>query len=647
MKVWSKWKPPPKLTISQWADEYRRLSAEASAEPGKWRTDRAPFQREMMDACLYYEDVVIMSSAQVGKSEAIYNIIGYHMHYDPCPVLFVFPTVEMAEDQSKSRIAPMLRDTPALADLFSSKAKTSQNTLLNKSFPGGYLALAGSNSPASLASRPVRMVLCDEVDRYPSSAGTEGDPVNLAFKRTTTFWNRRRIIVSTPTIKDSSRIEIAYQNSDQRKYFVPCPHCHEMQTLKFVNVRWEKDDLGVDLPETAVYMCDHCGAVITDSERLQIQKFGEWRKMNPKNTKVAGFHINQLYSPWSKLETIVNDFVLAKDKPDLLKTWINTTLGESFDDSGGETIEAYQLKARAESYKSFTIPEGAYFITAGVDVQDNRVAVLIEAWGRDMECWIVYYTEIFGNLDDQKIWNELDELLSRKFQHEKGFELKIIQSAIDSGGHYTQAVYNFVRHHQYKHYKIIAIKGSSTAHKPVITKASLVDFNYRGEKIPNGVQKYDIGTDTAKNYIYNNLKKVSFGPGYVHFNIDLTYDFYEMLTAEKRIVEFKNGFPKHKWIKANSRRNEALDCKVYSLAAAHLAGLERISWDKIDSDFKNKYQDYYKDDSKILDEQSEEIPEKKEEPNIQKEDIKPPVQTVQKRRNLPQRGSGFVNGFKW
>ena len=382
------WKCPPKLTISQWADLYRYLSPEASAEPGKYLTSRAEYQRGIMDAfsAPEVERIVVMSSAQVGKTEILNNIVGYFIDQDPSTILNLQPTLEMAQTWSKDRLAPMVRDNECLAKkVRSSKSKDSDNTILHKLFPGGHITMVGANSPAGLASRPIRIVLCDEVDRYPLSAGAEGDPVNLAIKRTTTYWNKKIGLFSTPTIKGISRIEKAFLESDQRYYFVPCPHCGVYQRLRWGQVKYSKDNV-----KEAFYECEHCGGHLSDSDRYRAIAKGYWEAQT-EFKGVAGFHLNELYSPWRKISDIVKDFLEAKDKPDTLKTWVNTSLGETWEEAG-EALDPDSLEARTEDYKK--IPKGGVVLTAGVDTQDDRLEVEITAWGKGEESWLVDYLRL-------------------------------------------------------------------------------------------------------------------------------------------------------------------------------------------------------------------------------------------------------------
>lgn len=551
-------KPPPRLTVSQWADTHRQLSSESSAEAGKWSTSRAEYQRGMMDAVSDpdIETVVLMTAAQIGKTELINNVVGFHVHQDPAPMLVVQPTLEMAQTWSKDRLAPAIRDTPVLsAKIGDPRARDSGNTTLHKVFSGGHVTACGANSPSSLASRPCRVILCDEVDRYPLSAGTEGDPVALARKRSATFWNRKIILVSTPTEKGASRIESAYGESDQRKYFVPCPDCGEHQELKWSNVRWTDSK-----PSTAEYTCECCGSCWNDAKRFQSIRYGEWRKTAEGDGKTAGFHLSALYSPWTPLEDIVRDFLSSKRDPMRLKTWVNTTLGETYEEQG-ERIDEYDLFERREDWPD-DLPEGAVVLTAGVDVQDDRLAYEIMATGSGQETWSIQYNEIYGDPSSAELWQRLDEVLSQKFVHPKRGEMIIRSTCIDSGGHYTQQVYNYVKRRAGK--RVFAIKGIGGEGKPIIGKPSK---NNIGK-----INLFPVGTDTAKELIFARLRVTDEGPGYCHFSITHNEEYFRMLTSEKKVTRYYKGRPKREWVKVR-QRNEALDCRVYAMAALELMGL--------------------------------------------------------------------------
>ena len=551
-------KPPPKLTISEWADQYRQLSSESSAEAGRWSTSRAEYQRGMMDAVSdkSIETVVLMTAAQIGKTELVNNVVGFHIAQDPAPLLVVQPTLEMAQTWSKDRLAPAIRDTPALSEKIKNpRSRDSGNTTLHKVFPGGHVTACGANSPSSLASRPCRVILCDEVDRYPISAGTEGDPVALAKKRSATFWNRKLILVSTPTDKGSSRIEAAYAESDQRKYFVPCPDCDESQVLQWANVRWKDND-----PNTVEYICEHCGSCWGDAKRFQAIRYGKWEATAVGDGKTAGFHLSALYSPWTALADVVRDFLSAKKDPMRLKAWINTTLGETYEEDG-ERIDEYDLFDRKEDY-GHMLPEKAVVLVAGVDVQDDRLACEIVAYGSGEESWSIYYEEIYGDPSGSEIWQDLDFVLSQTFEHPNYGDMIIRSTCIDSGGHYTQQVYNYVKHRSGK--RIYAIKGMGGEGKPIIGRPSK---NNIGK-----INLFPVGTDTAKELLFARLKINEQGPGYCHFPLDRGEEYFRMLTAEKRVIRYFKGRARREWVKTR-QRNEALDCRVYAMAALQVMGI--------------------------------------------------------------------------
>ena len=551
-------KPPPKLSISEWADEYRQLSSESSAEAGRWSTSRAEYQRGMMDAVSdkTIETVVLMTAAQIGKTELINNVVGFHISQDPAPMLVVQPTLEMAQTWSKDRLAPAIRDTPALsAKIKDPRSRDSGNTTLHKVFPGGHVTACGANSPSSLASRPCRVILCDEVDRYPLSAGTEGDPIALAKKRATTFWNKKIILVSTPTEKGASRIEAAYAESDQRRYYVPCADCGEEQELKWANVRWENGD-----PTTAEYICEHCGTCWGDAKRFQSIRYGRWQATSEGDGKTAGFHISALYSPWTALEDIVRDFLASKSDPMRLKAWVNTTLGETFEEDG-ERIDEFSLFDRKEDFGE-TLPAGAVVLVAGVDVQDDRLACEIVAYGKGEESWSIYYEEIYGDPSGPQLWQDLDFILSQTFTHPEKGDMIIRSTCIDSGGHYTQQVYNYVKLRTGR--RIFAIKGIGGEGKPIIGRPSK---NNIGK-----INLFPVGTDTAKELLFARLKIDEPGPGYCHFPLDREEEYFRMLTAEKKVLRYFKGRPKREWVKTR-QRNEALDCRVYAMAALQVMGI--------------------------------------------------------------------------
>jgi phage terminase large subunit GpA-like protein len=533
------------------------LSSEASAEPGRWNTDRAPYQRGILDAANdpRIDTVVVMSSAQVGKTELLLNLIGYYMDFDPSPILLLQPTLQMAEAFSKDRLAPMLRDTPALkGKVKDPRARDSGNTLLHKSFPGGHITMAGANSPASLASRPIRILLADEVDRYPLSAGTEGDPLSLGAKRTATFWNRKKIYVSTPTVKNASRIEMAYEDSDKRRYYVPCPHCNEHQVLLWKNVRWPEGK-----PGGAVYVCEHCGSEITEASKLWMLRRGEWRG-ETDNSHIAGFHISELYSPWRTWAQVAEDFLQAKQSKETLKTWVNTSLGETFEEQT-EGVNAETVTRLREKY-DHEIPEGVTCLTFGADVQADRIEMEIVGWSDTEESWSIDYKILPGDTTQRQVWDDLAEEINRQYHKPDGAPISIARGLVDSG-YNTQFVYDFVKRVRSNH--VESCKGLSGFGLPVIE-----DQRKRMRRRKSGtIDPQRIGVDGAKLIIYSYLDIKEPGPGYCHFPEHYDDEYFSQLTAEGLRTRFVRGFAVKEWVK-NRPRNEALDCRVYAYAAFKL-----------------------------------------------------------------------------
>lgn len=571
-------KPPPALLISEWADSERMLSPESSAEPGRWNTDRTPYLREIMDVGKnpLTREVVFMSSAQVGKTETLNNMIGYFAHHDPSPMMLIQPTLGLAESYSKDRLTPMIRDTPALSKLFGEeRSRSSGNTLLHKKFPGGHITLAGSNSPASLASRPVRVVFFDEVDRYPASAGTEGDPVSLGKKRSSTFFNRLTFLVSTPTIKGASRIELAFEASDKRRYHVPCPHCKMEFVMKFPNLKWDKNK-----PETAHFVCESCGAVIEHSHKMNMLRAGRWIAECPEVVGVVGFHLNELYSPWVHWGTVAATFLEAKKSPESLKTFINTSLGETWEIQG-DAPEWKRLYDRRSNYKSNTLPAGVKFITAGADVQKNRIEVEIVGWGENCESWSIDYRTFLGDTRLRTTFEPLDDLMRERWADAEGVEIGVLRIAIDSG-YMAENVYKWSK--KYAKSKVMVVKGADDLDK--IFQIPKQNAGGRTVRERENVDVWRVGVSMAKRELYGWLKQEipsdedlaerGYPHGFAHFPSDYGEEYFRMLTAEVEDIKLIRGFPHYIWVKRYDR-NEALDCRIYNRAAAGSLGIDRMA----------------------------------------------------------------------
>jgi phage terminase large subunit GpA-like protein len=559
-ELWKCWAPPPQLTLSDWADRERVLPAESSAEPGRWSTDRVPYLREPMDAIAdrRVETVVVMSSSQVGKTEILLNLIGYHAHLDPCPMMLIEPTIEMASAVSKDRIAPMLRDTPALRGLVGApRSRDTSNAIHHKAFPGGTLTLSGANSPASLASRPIRVLLGDELDRWPHTVGAEGDPLMLAMKRTTTFRRRKIVLVSSPTVKGASRIEDWWNISDQRRFHTPCPRCGKRFVLEWSHVRWENSD-----PSTAYLECPHCLGRIEDIERPAMMAAGAWQASAPF-TGIAGFHVWEMFSPWRSLADQVAAFLVARRSLEMRQAWVNTALGQVWE-APGERVEPSTLLLRRESYIGI-VPAGVQLLTAGVDTQDDRLEALVIGWGPGEEGWIVERTPLLGDPARPEVWREFDELLAMDWPHESGGTMRIQCCLIDAGGHRTQSVYNAVIPRQQK--RVYASFGRSGGERGMLVSPPKAIRPANGT---GNVQRRIVDVDQAKGLIFARLRVADPGPEYVHFPASVGEAFFDELTAETLVTKRnKFGVPVRTW-QQTKERNESLDCFVLALAALRI-----------------------------------------------------------------------------
>lgn len=569
-QVLKSFKPPPRMKLSEWAEKYRRLSPESSASPGRFRFDKTPYMREPYDMVGKpgVRSIAMMCSAQVAKSTFIENVVAYYTHLDPCPILHISPTLDSMKMFSKERLAPMIRDTPVLRDLVrDARTRDSGNTIASKKFPGGHIAMVGSNSPAGLASRPVRVLVADEVDRFERSAGTEGDPLQLGIKRTTTYWNRVLVFVSTPGDKydpeeqTGSRIEKEFLDGDQRHYHAQCPHCDTHQKMKWSNVEWDEDEDGNHDPMTAVYACDHdeCDAKWDDLDRADAMANGKWIAEKPFNGKVS-YCLSQLHSLFAPLSDGVSDFLSSRADPMLFKTWVNTFLGEPWEDKGAR-LEWSNLKDQREEYNvSEDIPEDITVITAAVDVQDDRLEYEIVGWGDEKQSWSLEYGYFYAedSLIENEPWKKMSDKLKTTFIHPLFGEIPIRNATMDSGGHFTEKVYKFCEFRP----RCQAIKGASGFDRPFV-----------GRPLNNTIGDatvYPLGVDTIKQVVVGRLKVAdSTKPGYCAFPIDYEDDYFKMLTAEELKTKYVRGKKKREWVPIR-KRNEAFDIRVYNTAALDL-----------------------------------------------------------------------------
>ena len=588
--------PDPLLSVSEWADKHRVLSQRAASEPGRWRTSRTPYLKEIMD-CLSpaskVERVVFMKGSQVGGTECGNNWIGYVIHQAPGPMMAVAPTAELAKRNSKQRIEPQIEDSPVLRERVKpSRSRDSGNTILSKEFPGGVLILTGANSAAGLRSMPARYLFLDEVDGYPGDVEGEGDPILLAERRASTFQRRKVLLVSTPKIKGLSRIEHEYEASDQRRYFVPCPECGAYQALRFECLTWPKGK-----PEQAAYCCEHCGSLIEEHCKTGMLQAGEWRPTAPEadegpgpdairgDGRTAGFHLSSLYSPvgWFSWADAAVLFEASKKNPELLKGFVNTVLGETWVETG-EAPDWQVLYDRRERWSPGTIPAGGLFLTAGADVQQDRIEVDVWAWGRGLESWLIDHIVIEGGPDRAEPWAALDRLLSQVWPHEGGAALSVAKLAIDSG-YEPIPVYAWARRAGVR--QVVPVKGNNSFNQASpVSGPTFVDTSDGGKKLRRGARLYGVAVSAFKIETYRFLRLLrptdeeraggeSYPPGTIHLPHWVGDEWLKQLVAEQLVtVRTRRGFPRHEWQKLRER-NEALDCRVYARAAAWIEGADR------------------------------------------------------------------------
>lgn len=594
-QAWSEgWRPDPIRTVSEWADAKRRLPREGASEHGQWRTSRTPYLREIMDCLSAHHparEVVMMSSTQVGKTEVILNWIGETVEWDPGPMLVVQPTTNVAKRWSKQRLAGMIRETKSLSRLIEpAKSRDSGNTTLLKEFAGGVLVVGGANSAPDLASMPIKKLALDEIDRYPHDLENEGDPVMLAERRTSTFPRRKVFKCSSPTIESLSRINKAYEASDQRHYWVPCPHCKGTQVLEWGNLRWLEGK-----PETAAYACavDGCGVLIEPHHKTWMLERGEWRSAKPGRA-VVGFHLNALYTPiglgesWAELATL---FERVKNDPTKRKVFENTVEGICSKDPG-EKMDWQVLQARAEA--AFTVrmvPAGCLVITAGVDVQGNRLAVQLTGWGREHRCWVLDWLEIPGDPTQGEVWGRLDEYLAQPMVNEFGVQMRIAATAIDSR-YLKDAVLRYTRARRNRN--VFAMHGEHSLSKTILSSATKPDKNRRGRTSKRSADVWRVNSSGAKEFLFLRLQQDAEREAehrLVRFPTGLPEEYYTQLTAE--VYDPR----KRLWVKQQAR-NEALDTWCYALAASYHPNVrvhvfKEADWAKLESVLEPQSRDLF------------------------------------------------------
>lgn len=583
--------PDPDVWIDQWADEYMRIPRDSgAAEPGQYRTSRTPYAREPM-RCLSpahpCKRVITMVASQLMKTQIGLNWIGGLIHMAPSNILALLPSLGLAKRVS-SRISKTIKATPVLRErVASSRSRDSRNTMDTKEFEGGSLYVTTAGSAANLSELSARYVYGDEIDRWEVDIGEEGDPIELAETRGSTFGrNAKFYFSSSPTIKDASRIDDLFEGSDQRYYYVPCPTCGHMQTLEWERLHYSQDFSVVH------YECagPDCDVLIEEHHKGDMLARGEWRAHAKGDGETVGFHLNALYSPlgWTGWKSLAKQFEKAKKaqaKGDLepMQVFYNTRLAKVWDSAQEQTKASVLIeRARREGFSLGAMPAAVMMITGAVDVQADRLEFMAMGWGVGMERWVIDHRVIAGDPSDERTWAVLDELLKERYRHPCGVGLGILAVAVDSGGHHTDEVYQFCRVRRWRN--IFAIKGASKPGKPVIAqRPSMVDVTWKGQTERGGAELWFVGTDTAKDWIYNRYPFEN-GPGALHFANDLPDEFFAQCVAERKVAKYVRGHKRIEWIKGKAERNEALDLMVYCLAMAHYLGINRYQehdWERV------------------------------------------------------------------
>ena len=588
-------RPEPSLTVSEWSDGYRMLPPTA-AEPGRWRTSRTPYSREIMD-CLSpshpCERVTFMKGAQVGASELGLNWVGYSIHHAPGLMLLVMPGLSEVKRNTSTRINPLIDATPALRKLVSEpRSRDGGNSIYKKEFPGGQLVMTGANSAVGLRSTPARYLFLDEIDGYPGDADGEGDPVDLAEQRTVTFKARRKIFqVSTPTIDGESRISKAFDETDQRRYHVPCKDCGEVDWLRWEDIKW---------PEGAVHLaawfCPACGQEHREPDKKRLLEQGQWVATADGDGRHVGFHLSALYSPWETWADLAVRFVQVHKDPSRLKVFVNTKLGEPWKEPG-EAPEWERLYERREDYPIGSVPEDVLFLTAAADVQADRIEIEVKGWGRDRQSWSIDHRVLIGNTADlsSEAWAGLTEMLGETWPRANGIRMPFRRFAIDEGFN-TQEVRAWAR--TAGDNRVLVIKGEDRASAP-INPPKLQDVNQSGKRIRRGMRVWPVGVSLIKSELYRWLRLPiptdeqfaageEYPQGFCHYP-QYGEEWFKQLCGEQRVTKKgKGGYPVSEWQKTRER-NEALDLAVYNRAAAVQIGMDRwneAAWDKLEEQLR-------------------------------------------------------------
>lgn len=563
--------PPTRMTVSEWSDQNRVLTSAESSEQGRWKTDRVPFMREIMDRLSPgdpTQTVVFMKSTQVGGTEGGVNWAGYVVDQAPAPMLVVEPTLDIGKLWSQQRFDNMVAGCRSLQKkLPQRRSRDGGNTVMLKTYAGGVMRVGGANSAVSLRSMPAKYLFLDEVDGYPDDLDGEGDPIKLAMERTNNFPRRKIFICSTPTIHEASNVERYFEQSDQRYYLVPCPHCQHKQRLVQTNMHYwfaEGQEGSIDGLQDVTYICEECGSHIAEHHKTWMLEHGEWVPTYP-DRPIRGYHINSFYSPVGLGRTWLEraqDFLVAKNDPLKLKVFVNTVLGQTWKLNTAD-LKWEKLRQRALPYTQRTVPSEVLLLTAGIDTQDDRLEMYVWGWGRGSRCWLIERILIPGSPALSQTWVDISNHLATVYRSSADIPMHIESAAIDTGGHFSHEVYAYVRGY-IGVTRLFAIAGRDN--RPFVSRPTAVDIKTSGGVIPNGLKLWQVGVSHGKSALYGWLSADADPEAeqyFVNFPNDLDEDFYRQLTAEvfdptKKIWKKRKDHP----------RNEALDCWNYAYWAA-------------------------------------------------------------------------------
>lgn len=569
-EAWSSWlskclqtlKPPENLTVSQFSDKHRILDSKTSAAPGPWRTSTTPYLEGVMDAFndTEVEEIIFCKPTQVGGTEAMNNMIAYVIAQDPAPALVVYPTLDLAEYASKNRIQTMVEISPQLNERY--QIRDSKD--LELQFNGMYVVLSGANSPASLASRPIRYLFLDEVDKYPPNSGKESDPISLARERTKTFaYNKKIFLTSTPTVRDGN-VWKAFESADEtRYYYVPCPHCGVYQQFKFKQIKWPKDIEASEAINVAYYECEKCKEKINDGHKMTMLKHGKWKaEKKSSSRKKLAFHLNTIYSPWVRFGDIAYEFLKSKNYPDMLQNFVNSWLAEPWEETQLKLNSDIVMKRQSE-YEEFIVPDEAQVLTAGVDVQKRKLYYTIRAWGTNYTSWNITHGEAIS-------FEDIEEIMNATYKNRYGKEFQVNLCCMDSGDN-TEDVYDFC---YLNSDWVVPIKGSSSEMYSRRYKISVIDkINSKA----NGMRLILVNTGQYKETISTRLNRPN-GHGSFMVYKDCDLDYAQQITSEHKVKIKKGGREIEVWkTKTAHADNHYLDCEVYACTAADILGIRYLN----------------------------------------------------------------------